>query len=270
MEVPGELNFGWTGSIFFSTTILTTIGYGNFAPEDPRTRVFLSFMSIPAVGIFGYFLGEIAGGFLLCVAYFRVWLQSIWQRGNKMGTDLAHTVGEVGNHGSSAEILRKYDTDGNNSLSVSEMVQPVLDLENQLFSSTGPAAELPLPSSGKAIGYAHPRIEYAHPNGESDRKEAISKEITKLFETAHKNSKSEIDLLEGHQLMEKIGEKRRSMIAGLVKAHRLELAQESVWVIVGMCVMLVVSGSLTFWQLEPDWTLNDAIYFCIITSTRYE
>jgi hypothetical protein len=262
-EPPGDLNFGWTGSIFFATTILTTIGYGNFSPETPMARFALSVFCIPAVGIFGFFLGEIASGLLLYVAYFRVWLSTSRDTTSRVARGSFRRASRSVSAGSeaknAAEILRKYDTDGNNSLSQEEMLQPVLDLEEELFSG-GHMSELPLPASGRAI-------DHAHKGTEVERKREIKGEIKKLFETAHKNSKGEIDLLEGHQLMEKIGDERRALIRKLLKAHRLDVAKQSVWLIVGMAIALVFSASILFWQLEEEWTFNDSVYFCIITST---
>jgi len=53
-------NWEWLGCIFFATTVLTTIGYGNYSPQSTAARVLLTILTIPGVGVFGYGLSQVA------------------------------------------------------------------------------------------------------------------------------------------------------------------------------------------------------------------
>jgi hypothetical protein len=61
-SVPPEyFNWDWRGSIFFATTIVTTIGYGSFSPVTDGGKAWLVVLSIPMIGLFGYCLSEAMG-----------------------------------------------------------------------------------------------------------------------------------------------------------------------------------------------------------------
>ena len=62
-------NYDWDfeGSVFFATTILTTIGYGTFAPTTDSAKLLLAIVTIPGIGLFGYALSQVATLTLLVV-----------------------------------------------------------------------------------------------------------------------------------------------------------------------------------------------------------
>jgi hypothetical protein len=58
-EEPG-LDWDWYQSMFFSATVLSTIGYGNTAPVTDDSKIFISLLTIPGVVIFAYALTNLA------------------------------------------------------------------------------------------------------------------------------------------------------------------------------------------------------------------
>lgn len=57
-------NWGWIDSLYFSTMTLTTIGYGDFAPTNPFTKLFTCFYALFGLGTMLYLLGTVMGGFV--------------------------------------------------------------------------------------------------------------------------------------------------------------------------------------------------------------
>jgi hypothetical protein len=57
-SVPAELDWEWGGAVFFATTIVTTIGYGNFAPVTFEGQLCLTVLAVPMVAIFGVLLSD--------------------------------------------------------------------------------------------------------------------------------------------------------------------------------------------------------------------
>jgi hypothetical protein len=46
--------------VFFATTLLATIGYGNFVPSQNSTKTIIVVFSLPLICVFGYALAQIA------------------------------------------------------------------------------------------------------------------------------------------------------------------------------------------------------------------
>ena len=77
-----EHNWEWLGCVFFATTVLSTIGYGSYAPQSTAARMLLSILTIPAVGAFGYGLAQVAELITHGVAHFvQQWNEHIRVRG---------------------------------------------------------------------------------------------------------------------------------------------------------------------------------------------
>lgn len=53
---PGYVYWTWPGAVFFVTTLVTTIGYGTFAPQTPWGKVASSVICVFGVAYFGYIL----------------------------------------------------------------------------------------------------------------------------------------------------------------------------------------------------------------------
>mmetsp|Transcript_32523 Transcript_32523/g.103587 ORF Transcript_32523/g.103587 Transcript_32523/m.103587 type:complete len:494 (-) Transcript_32523:58-1539(-) len=63
-QVP-EVAWDWKGSIFFATTVLSTIGYGTSAPQTDASKAILACFALPAIAAFGLALGEMSSLALL-------------------------------------------------------------------------------------------------------------------------------------------------------------------------------------------------------------
>jgi hypothetical protein len=57
---PGDTKWGFWGSVYFSITVATTIGYGQIAPVTAGGRTFCIFYAVVGIGLLGYTLAIIS------------------------------------------------------------------------------------------------------------------------------------------------------------------------------------------------------------------
>jgi hypothetical protein len=112
---PECFNWDWPGSIFFATTIVTTIGYGSFSPTTDEGKAWLVVLSIPLIGVFGFCLSEAMGVVVEGISTAGAWVRDVMLC--KKRIRLHMTIAAL------AAILRKADADKNNLFSTAEMVQ---------------------------------------------------------------------------------------------------------------------------------------------------
>lgn len=70
--LPGKidttnLNWMYSSSIFFIITIITTIGYGTFAPETPGGMIFTICFAFIGIAYFGIVLGLVGHNLVACI-----------------------------------------------------------------------------------------------------------------------------------------------------------------------------------------------------------
>jgi hypothetical protein len=97
------------GSIFFATTIVTTIGYGAFSPVTDGGKFWLVVLAIPLIGMFGYCLSEVMGVFMEALSVACIWIRDVILCKNRM--HLMVTLEGL------VDILRRCDTDRNDIFS---------------------------------------------------------------------------------------------------------------------------------------------------------
>jgi hypothetical protein len=68
--VPAS-NWNVPSALYFVCTILTTIGYGNFAPSTNASKVALTVLSIPGIAVFGVCLSVLSGCLLDVVTWLK-------------------------------------------------------------------------------------------------------------------------------------------------------------------------------------------------------
>jgi hypothetical protein len=60
-SLPNEVHqWDFRGSVFFATTLLATIGYGNYCPTQDWTKAMIVATSLPTICLFGYALTQVA------------------------------------------------------------------------------------------------------------------------------------------------------------------------------------------------------------------
>ena len=100
------------GSIFFAFTVLTAVGYGNYAPTAWQSKLAITATAIPGIVVFAYALSLFAGTVMRTVTYLKVKFE--FARARPRVTRRARIW---------ANTLRQCDVDGNGELSLEELVK---------------------------------------------------------------------------------------------------------------------------------------------------
>lgn len=109
-DVP-QTNWDFKGSLFFAFTVLTAVGYGNYAPVTYESKLCITVLTIPGIAVFGYALAQFADISLSTLLWVKVKL------GVARGTPVVHNRARRW-----ADTLRECDSNGDGTLSLEEIV----------------------------------------------------------------------------------------------------------------------------------------------------
>jgi hypothetical protein len=133
-----QYNWDWIGSMFFATTVLTSIGYGSFAPHTESSKLLISFVAIPAIALFGVCILNIARFIIIFITELKraPLMRPVFE---KLRQYIRHAAGHTGakivehklvfETQELGELIRKYDTDRSGRLSEEELRKAVLSLQ---------------------------------------------------------------------------------------------------------------------------------------------
>jgi hypothetical protein len=107
---PEYFNWDWHGSIYFATTIVTTIGYGSFSPTTDGGKSWLIVLSIPLIGVFGLCLSQAMGVVVDAISTAGAWVRDVVLCKGKLHLHM--------NIEALAGILRRADADQNSHFSI--------------------------------------------------------------------------------------------------------------------------------------------------------
>ena len=105
---------GWKfeKALFLAFTVLSTIGYGNYAPDSEGARVFLAIFTLPGVVIFAYALAQLAQVIIGIIKSLRRWAGLVQRVQPPHIGSRAKVL---------ADTLRECDTDGDGTITLEEI-----------------------------------------------------------------------------------------------------------------------------------------------------
>ncbi|XRB22260.1 potassium channel [Pseudoscourfieldia marina] len=225
--VVQDQNWSWYGSSFFCATLLTTIGYGNFAPTSDESRLIIVILGFPLLAFFGFALSLLSSICIDAVATAMVKAYESFRKiagsSNAIEVRQSKVIAEwrrlVVENGWDPEFGQDF-----------ERVKPVL-LQVMDFMGV----------TDKMIGGRDDFIEFA-------------------FEAFDRDGDRRLDELEGIALL---GEVRRLVEADRV----LLVERTKLYAGCFLGIGVFISGSVFFWISEKDWNYTEALYFTFITLT---
>ena len=250
-----ETRWDFRGSLFFAVTILTTIGYGNYAPSQEDSRLMIVLFTLPLVAAFGFALAELSelytelatnllASFARATAGYRKTHRekSPHDGGEEEGVAPDMYLVENGADTLKSELRRERrimasfeSSAARNKVKLSE------GLTFDEFSST--------------LRDMREVSELHYVLGVNDRGWLKS-----LFDEFDTDRSGHLDARELAVLLAKVVQR--------IDARKNEvLAQFRIVATVVLAILILVVGSLVFWGLADGWTFLDAVYFTFITLT---
>ena len=259
-----ETHWDLKGSLFFAVTILTTIGYGNYAPSQEDSRLVIVIFTIPLVAAFGFALAELSELYTevatnmlatLARATAKYRIRQTTDRGKP-----SYSSGEGGAHVQGTLL----DTGANGDDASLTHLQNDLRRERRVVASFEASAARRNVKMSEGLTFEQfastlrdmPEVsEHYHGFGVND--EDWLKSLFDEFDTDRSGH------LDGRELAIMLAK-----VVQRIDARKHEvLAQYRITATVTLAVLVLAIGSFAFWGLADGWTFLDAVYFTFITLT---
>jgi hypothetical protein len=230
-ETSKPYNWDLRGSIFFAMTVISTVGYGNFAPTQAWSKLLLALLGLPGMALFGYTIANVAKLTMVVVAHLEV-MVSIWtcrKIGNMPTRELLANKCAV--------IINSFnDNRDSGSFSKFELNLCLIQLK-EIFDSASATFE----AGSKLL-------------------------LNQLYINATKNDRGEVDMEQALVILQSVANRRMQHFneERAEQQVHLMLALAVFSIFVASLVFWQLESGI---DAEAPWTFLDAVYFSVITTT---
>ncbi|XP_071948518.1 potassium channel subfamily K member 18-like isoform X1 [Antedon mediterranea] len=238
-----EMNWNFFGSLFFASTVITTIGYGNLAPVTRWGRGFCMIYAVFGIALLLLVLASIgsllAKGATMSYRYFKVFLKKDGSGDKKREKEFVREVPKSQLEGTSRNAV----VEDNNGMVVTRLESETNNKDRPISPFFDPHVDY-----GRSIDPEDPtkltQISLEEPK--SDGEERIKTPDIQGVEEGEEKKHSSLDELFGDE--DEAG-------------TNIPLTAILLFAFIYMCLL---AGLLTVWE---DWDYFEALYFSFITLT---
>ena len=251
-------NWDLKGSLFFAVTILTTIGYGNYAPSMETSRLVIVLFTLPLVAAFGFALAELSD---LITEAATTLLATIVRATAKYRTRRT-TQGENSLYVDGTEAIDAWlSMDGVNDTDASlSNLQNDLRRERRVMASFEASATQNNVKITEGLTFDEFSLTLRGMREVSELPVDDERWRKALFDEFDTDKSGHLDTRELAVMLSKVMQR--------IDAKKNEvLAQFRIAATVVLALLILAIGSLAFWGLSDGWTFLDAVYFTFITLT---